>query len=77
MKKLSTGQDSTLENWIGLSAVFFGEDSPATKFLIEKANTAPDGIHTEVISDERQLIYALVNMAAHEGDTDVRRTTGL
>lgn len=37
MRKLSTGQDSTLGNYRDLSAAFFGEDSPQVKFLDERS----------------------------------------
>ncbi len=59
MKKISTGEDSTLENWIRLSNLFFGEDSRATEFLKNKAKQSPNGIQEEVIADEGQLILAL------------------
>lgn len=41
MKLLSTGQESTLENWIELSKAVFGENSKATAFLQDKANKSP------------------------------------
>jgi hypothetical protein len=63
MTKLSTGQDSTLENWIALSSLFFGKDSKPTKFLQEKANKSVNGVKEEVIADERQLLLVLMNIA--------------
>lgn len=57
MKKISTGQDSTLRNWIDLSIFAFGEDSPATKFLQEKAEKG--SLDEEVIADEGQLLMLL------------------
>lgn len=62
MKKLSTGQDSTLGNWIELSSGVFGKDSEATKFLVKKANDSPKGLNTEVISDEVQLLMVLTKL---------------
>lgn len=62
MKKLSTGQDSTLENWISLSTSVFGKDSKATKFLITKSDESINGIKGEVITDERQLLMVLGNL---------------
>lgn len=62
MKKLSTGQDSTLGNYRDLSAVFFGEDSPQVKFLDEKIAADPNGRDGEVIADEGQMIYLLGSM---------------
>lgn len=63
MKKLSTGQDSTLENWITYSSLVFGENSKATKFLKNKADDSPNGLQEEVIADEGQLIMVLARMA--------------
>lgn len=60
MKKMSTGQDSTLENWIVMSTAFFGEDSKATIFLKEKAEK--QGMDQEVIADEGQLVAALMEI---------------
>lgn len=63
MKKLSTGQDSTLENWIALSNIAFGEESEAVQFLKYKAEDSPNGFQEEVIADEGQLILALAEMS--------------
>jgi hypothetical protein len=60
MKMMSTGQPSTLGNWHAMSKAFFGEDSPATVFLQEKIDA--QGPDEEVISDEGQLLHALVQM---------------
>jgi hypothetical protein len=62
MEKLSTGQDSTLENWIMLCTMAFGRESKATQFLIKKANESPNGEKEEVIADEGQLLMALGKM---------------
>lgn len=62
MRKLSTGQDSTLENWILLSSATFGEYSESTIFLQDKANESPNGIKEEVISDEGQLLLFLMTL---------------
>lgn len=67
MRKLSTGQDSTLENWIGLSTIVFGEDSEAVTFLQKKAAESPNGLQEEVIADERQLITVLATMCEANG----------
>jgi hypothetical protein len=66
MKKLSIGCDSTLENWIKLASLAFGEDSIPVEFLKEKAEE--QGLQEEVIADESQLMNVLVKM-----HTDVRR----
>lgn len=62
MRKLSTGQDSTLGNYRDLSAAFFGENSPQVKFLDDKIANDPDGRNSEVIADEGQMIYLLGSM---------------
>ena len=62
MKKLSTGQDSTLKNWLRLSRIFFGEGSEAVKFLKNKIDVAPNGENEEVIADEPQLIFMLYEL---------------
>lgn len=69
MIKLSTGEDSTLENYIKMSKAVFGADSPATKFLEEKAANAPDGIKEEVIAPETQVVMLLMKTHARESDT--------
>lgn len=60
MNKLSTGDDSTLGNWIAMCTMVFGPNSAATKFLIAKANE--QGIDEEVIADEGQMIEVLAQM---------------
>jgi hypothetical protein len=60
MKKLSIGLDSTLENWIMLSEMYFGTFSEATKFLTEKAEK--EGLQAEVLADEGQLIIVLKDL---------------
>ena len=62
MKKLSTGVDSTLGNYRGMSLIVFGEDSAATKYLDEKIAESPNGENEEVIADESQMVYLLVSL---------------
>jgi len=62
MKKLSTGQDSTLGNYRKLSVIVFGEDSEAVKFLDNKIAEDPDGENGEVIADEGQTILLLQSL---------------
>src|SRR4030095_8803987 len=62
VNKLSTGQDSTLGNWLALCIAVLGEDSAAVAFLREKIATAPHGADEEVIADERQLLHALLRL---------------
>lgn len=66
MRKLSTGQDSTLENWIMLSAKIFGDHSRPTQFLKNKALDSPKGYKEEVWADEAQLMMVLLQMNAEE-----------
>jgi hypothetical protein len=44
----------------------FGENSKAVEFLNEKIKDDPDGEKGEVIADESQMIYLLVNLAAND-----------
>lgn len=60
MKKLSTGQASTLGNYLNLTKMFFGETSPAVKFLQDKIDKSPMGAEEEVIADESQMLHLLV-----------------
>jgi hypothetical protein len=62
--KLSTGEDSTLGNWVALVDMVFGPDCAAAKFL--NAKIAEQGKDQPVIADEGQLIMALVSMNAGE-----------
>ena len=62
MKKLSLGIDSTLENWIELSTIAFGDDSEPVRFLKRKVDESPNGLQEEVIADEGQLLMALGKM---------------
>jgi len=62
MKKLSTGQDSTLGEYRKLTVALLGEDSAAIKFLDEKIAESPVGKNDEVITDESQMIYLLTNI---------------
>jgi hypothetical protein len=57
VKKLSTGQDSTLGNWHGLCVIAFGEDSPATQFI--KGKMDEQGADEPVVADESQLLHVL------------------
>jgi len=60
MRKLSTGQDSTLGNWRKLSAAVFGKDSEPVKFLDKKI--ADQGENEEVLADEGQFLHLLGQM---------------
>lgn len=71
MNTLSTGQDSTLGNWIRVVQAFFGRDSPALDFLNAEVSKATHGIEEEVIAEERQLIKLLWEI--HNADDDEAR----
>jgi hypothetical protein len=59
MKKISIGLDSTLGNYRKLTAIYFGENSAAIKFLDEKIAESPNGENEEVIADETQMVNLL------------------
>ena len=60
MQKLSTGQDSTLGNYLILCKAVFGEDSEATAFIQERVDKS--GAEDEVIQDENQMLALLVEL---------------
>lgn len=72
MLKLSTGQDSTLENWIKNCEMVFGSESRAVKYLKEKVKEAPNGLKEEVIVDETQLLYVLAKMEINDLEKETR-----
>ncbi|MFM5312156.1 hypothetical protein ACET9Q_12825 [Aeromonas caviae] len=59
MRKLSTGQDSTLGNYRKMAAAVFGEDSKAVQFLNKKIAESPNGEDEEVIVEESQAVAML------------------
>lgn len=59
MRKLSTGQDSTLGSYLKL-APFIGPKAEA--FIKEKIIESPNGENEEVIADEGQMMYLLVSI---------------
>lgn len=62
MKKLSTGQDSTLKNWRTLAIIFFGVNSKAVQYIDDKITINPHGDAEEVLCDEEQFIQALIHI---------------
>lgn len=62
MIKLSTGQDSTLGNYLDLTNAFFGKDSPQSAFLEKKISEHSNGRDEEVMVAESQMLYLLVNL---------------
>ncbi|MBK8467644.1 MAG: hypothetical protein IPL32_17660 [Chloracidobacterium sp.] len=63
MKKLSTGDDSTLKNYRKLASMVFGADSPQVKYLDEEIAKSPNGENEEVIADEGQVLYLLGSLS--------------
>lgn len=65
---LSTGEPSTLGNWYKLTKAFFGEDSGATKFwmerILESEREGNGGVEEGVIADEGQCMY--LNFQFHQ-----------
>jgi len=57
MRKISTGQDSTLKTYLGLAKVF---GPKAEKFIQDKIDE--QGEDEEVMSDETQMLYLLASM---------------
>ena len=62
MKKLSTGDDSTLGNYRKLATAVFDQDSKAVKFLDNKIKDSPQGENEEVLADETQMVGLLGRM---------------
>lgn len=58
---LSTGQESTVANWIALSNVVFGRDSKQVDFLKNLA-TEENGLNEPILADETQMLYVLANI---------------
>ena len=66
MKKLSTGDDSTLGNYRRLVSASFGESSKAVQFLDQKIADSSLGADEEVIADERQMVRLLLTMSFNQ-----------
>jgi hypothetical protein len=58
--KLSTGDESTLGSYRKLTAMFFGEESNATKYF--DAKIAEQGENEPVLQDERQMIQLIAQL---------------
>lgn len=71
MMKLSTGHDSTLGSYLKLCLAVFGQDSAQVNFIMEKIRTSPNGANEEVIVEESQMMYLLVNLPP-EGAEEMR-----
>lgn len=62
MITLSTGQPSTLGSYLKLCQLFFGDESVQAKFINEKIASTPNGPDEEVVVEESQMMYLLVNL---------------
>jgi hypothetical protein len=60
MKKLSTGEDSTLGSYYKLCCAFFGKDSPSALYFAKKIEE--QGETEEVIADEQQVMLVIAEM---------------
>lgn len=63
MKKLWSGDDSTLENWCEIARLAFGEDSAAVKHL--KARIEVEGPGAEVTEEMSQMNLLLATLNDH------------
>jgi|UniRef100_A0AAU6W1I5 hypothetical protein len=63
MKKLWSGDDSTLEAWREIARLAFGEDSAAVKYLDRKIEEQGPG--EEVIADMSQMNLLLATIHDH------------
>lgn len=64
MRKISTGEDSTLKTYRNIAYILSGfEESEATRFFDKKIAEAPNGENEEVIADETQMMYLIISMA--------------
>ena len=70
MTKLSTGQPSTLGSYLKLCEVFFGNDSVQARFIRDKIATHANGADEEVIAEENQMIFLLMNLKS-EANNDM------
>lgn len=64
---LSTGNKSTLGEYLRMSESLFGKDSKACVFLRDKIEENPFGKYGEVIQEESQLVQLLIGI--HLGKT--------
>lgn len=65
MKNISTGEPSTLKTYRNIALVIsgFDENNKAVKFIDNKIIESKNGENEEVIADESQMIYLLIQMA--------------
>ena len=68
MNTLSTGQPSTLGSYLALCNAFFGPESVQAKFIRKKIAGTPNGADEEVVAEESQMMYLLVNLPPEGSD---------
>jgi hypothetical protein len=61
MKKLSTGRDSTLGNYLTMTKCVFGVGK-ASDYLQDKIDKSPQGGEEEVIADEGQMVQLFLQL---------------
>lgn len=59
MRKLSTGDPSTLGTYKKLASIF---GDRAVSFIQKKIDASPNGEEEEVLADETQMLYLLASM---------------
>jgi hypothetical protein len=60
-----------LATYLKLCILIFGKDSPQVKFIMDKIASSPNGAHEEVIAEESQMMYLLVNLPP-EGSEEMK-----
>jgi hypothetical protein len=60
VKKLSTGDDSTLGSYLDLCTMVFGAESKPVRFIEAKMAESPLGAAEPVLADESQMVALLV-----------------
>ena len=62
MRKISTGENSTLGTYRKIAVLMSGEESKAVEFLDRKISESPNGEDEEVIQDKRQMLLLIVSL---------------
>ena len=64
MRHISTGDPSNLKTYRNIALILSGGDeaSKAVKFFDKKIEESPEGERAEVIQDETQMLYLILNL---------------
>lgn len=63
MRNISTGEPSNLKTYRNIALILSGnKDSKAVKFFDKKIKESHKGEEEEVIQDENQMIYLIMNL---------------